>query len=455
MAGGNFNKLAGKVRPGTYINFESTRQDILGLGERGTVLIPLIGHSYGPAKEFIRIERGAPDAFRSMLGFSVFDNNPAMLLIREAFKNARTCVVYIPNQGAKAVGTSGTLGAAAKYGGSRGNDLRFSVTVNPIGGFDVTVYLGTATVSEYSGLETIEDLVAQGDAWIDFRNTGATPAPLVPIASVNLTGGVDGNLVASDLTEFLDKGESQRWDVLAFPLEADPTNSNDPAPGLFAAVLTKIRYLREDVGKYRKAVVPNFVADYEGIINVSNAVALGPQLLTIAQTTAWVAGIDAGASNTQSNTYAQYVGATDIVGLKNHQEAVAAINNGEFFFSFSEAGQVIVEYDINSLTTFRAPKDKTYRKNRILRVFDSFADIVMANFPPNRFDNSPTGWDIMEGIGRAILLQFEEAGAITNVDFDADFLVDRSTSSGDETYFNIGLQAVDSAEKLFFTVKTR
>ena len=41
------------------------------------------------------------------------------------------------------------------------------------------------------------------------------------------------------------------------------------------------------------------------------------------------------------------------------------------------------------------------------------------------------------------------------VDYDRDFLVDREQSTGDEVYFNVGLEPVDSAEKLFFTVKTR
>ena len=54
----------------------------------------------------------------------------------------------------------------------------------------------------------------------------------------------------------------------------------------------------------------------------------------------------------------------------------------------------------------------------------------------------------MEGIGKTILKQYEEAGAIKNVDYDGDFLVDR-------TFFNVGLEPVDSAEKLYFTVSTR
>ena len=43
MAGGKYDKLAGKTRPGTYINFESDRNDTVGNSERGIVLLPLIG----------------------------------------------------------------------------------------------------------------------------------------------------------------------------------------------------------------------------------------------------------------------------------------------------------------------------------------------------------------------------------------------------------------------------
>lgn len=450
MAGGTFDNLAGKVRPGTYINFESTRQDLIGVSPRGIVLIPLIGHDYGPAKEFISLTGDAPDAAMTKLGYSVYDDNDSMLLIREAFKNANTVIVYIPNQGAKATGSAGALTATARYGGTRGNSLRFTVTANPVDGFDVTVYLGTTLVSQYEGLSTISELVAQDNEWIKFSGTGS----LAVNAGITLSGGTTETMVANDITSFLDASESIRWNTLAFPLAATGTES-DPAPALFEAVKSKIKYLREEAGKYRKAVIPNFKADYEGIINVTNSVALADRELTTAQVTAWVAGADAGASNTQSNTYVTYTGAVDIIGQKNNAAAIAAINNGEFFFSFSEAGDVVVEYDINSLTSFNAPKDKTYRKNRVLRVFDTFAESLMLNFPPNKYDNSPIGWDVMEGVGRAIMKQYEDAGALKNVDYDNDFTVDRSRSSGDETYFNVGLEPVDSAEKLFFTIKTR
>ncbi|MBR4616591.1 MAG: hypothetical protein IKO55_13360, partial [Kiritimatiellae bacterium] len=70
------------------------------------------------------------------------------------------------------------------------------------------------------------------------------------------------------------------------------------------------------------------------------------------------------------------------------------------------------------------------------------------------FDNDADGWDVMEGIGRGIHADLQEEGAIHDYDPDNDFLVDRSRSSGDQTYFNVALRPTDSAEKLYFSVVT-
>ena len=87
MAGGKYDKLAGKTRPGTYINFESDRNDTVGNSERGIVLLPLIGYDFGPAKTPITLTAAAPDAYSVELGRSVYDaTNDKMRLIREAFK---------------------------------------------------------------------------------------------------------------------------------------------------------------------------------------------------------------------------------------------------------------------------------------------------------------------------------------------------------------------------------
>lgn len=486
MAGGTWSKLSLKDRPGTYINWETKEQNIIGIAERGTVIMPLLGHNYGPAKEFITIENGSPDAQYAKLGYSVYES--PLLLVKEALKSAKTIILYIPAQGEQASGSvdmasggivaqtdnaegevelpedgsetpapvpvSAVLSAKAMYGGERGNDLSFDCVANEDGGYDVTVYLDNSAVEEFEGLNTVGELMAAGSAWIVFK--GSEEAELTDFSAISLTGGTNGTTNIIDITRFLDASEAVHWNTMAFPLDSKE-NSN-----LMTAVVSKIKYLREDVGKYRKAVIANYAADYEGIINVCNGYVLSDKTVVDAtMATAWVAGADAGADCITSNTYKPVEDAADIHGLLSHTEAVAAIKAGKFFFSFNESNEVVVEYDINSLVSFaRQRKAKSWRKNRVLRVMDSFGESVQLNSPPNRFDNDDDGWNAMEGIGKTILklygLKSEGGvGAIRGIDYDKDFLVDRESSHGDEVFVNVGIQPVDSAEKFYFTVTTR
>jgi len=446
MAGGTFDKTVGKVRPGTYVNFKDTTQESIKGAARGIALIPLINTDYGPAGEMITLTGAAPDAASAKLGYSVYDSDAAgnMLLIREAFKNAATVIVYICTEGTKAAsGTGGGLTATAKYKGTRGNALSYSVAANPVDGYDVEVYLDGSKVEAYEG---ISDASALADSnYITFDESGSTG--LTAVAGVALTGGTSGTTANADITAFLEAADNVKFNTMACPFDES---------ALLAAVKTKVKYMRENEGKKVQAVVANMTSpDYEGIINVTNSYELDSGPLTAVQATAFVAGMTAGATYTESNTYRTVEGAVAVVDAKSHEEAVAAINAGEFFFSVSEQGAVMVEYDINSLITFADGKGESYRKNRVLRVLDAFHDSLVLNFPPNKYDNNTTGWDIMEGVGRSILKLYYEAGAIDGVDYDNDFLVDRENSAGDRTYFDVGIQPVDSAEKLFFTVATR
>lgn len=242
------------------------------------------------------------------------------------------------------------------------------------------------------GVETVEELIeADSGAWITFSGAGA----LTATAKTQLKDGTTGEATIADMTEFLDATEARSWNTLAFPM-APNGEDGDMVPSIQEAIKTKIKYLREDAGKYRTAVVAHFAADYEGIVNVTNGVVLTDGTrIEAAQAVAWVAGATAGASNTTSNTYVKYDSAVDIIGPKSHSESVEAIKDGEFFFSFSEENDVIVEYDINSLTSFTTKKTKDYSKNRVIRVYDTFAESCMLNFPPNKFDNNDVGWDSM------------------------------------------------------------
>ncbi len=459
MAGGTFIRSQKKVRPGTYINFKSSKKTLASGGTTGVVVLPLVAHNWGPGKEFIEISNSAPDANYEKLGYSVYDNDTLgnMLFIREALKNASKVIAFIPTAGTKATATlNAKLKCDAKYGGALGNDLKVSIVANADlgnGYFNVVITLGTAVVDTIVGVQTIGDLTDDDTSkWIDFSATGegTSSTALVVTSATALADGANGTMVNGDFTDMLDLSESIEFNTLAFPYSATTYAT------LCAGIKSKIRYFRESVGKRVNAVMAGYAADYEGCINVTNGVVLADGTeITQEQAVAYVAGITAASTYTQSNTYRQYIGAKSVKGPKTHDQAVAAINAGELFFTYDSAHNVVIEYDINSLTTIADGKDETYRKNRVMRVFDAFSNSIMANFPPNKYANDRTGWDVMEGIGGAILEAFAADGAITEVDLENDFIVDTELSAGDETYFNVGLKAVDSAEKLYFTVSTR
>ena len=443
MGAGNFNKQTGKVRPGTYVNYEAARQDALKLSERGTVLIPLT-LNWGPVQEFITLTSGNPDGEFAKLGYSVYENDPSKstLLIREAFKLASKVIFYRLAGGVTATATIGGLSVTANYPGTRGNAIRIVIESNPVGGMNVRAYLDIKLIHDQEGVSTIGEL-ADND-FIKWSGDKATQ--LTASAGTNLLGGTDTATTNADITKFLDDSEIIAFNTMCFPLE-------DAA--LHIALKAKIQYFRDSVGKKVSATAPNFKANYEGIIGVCNGVLLGDGTeLAASQACAWVSAADASAGNIVSNTYIEYEGAVDVKEKKNNEQSIEAIQSGLFLFSVVN-NKVVAEYDINTLVDFTAPKSKDYRKNRVRRVIDTFDESLQVNFPPNKFANSPEGWDLMESLGKQILTSFRDVGAIKDVDLDNDFLVSRGESIGDQTYINIGISPVDSAEKLYFTVRTR
>lgn len=456
MAGGNFDISIGKVRPGVYVNVKSKRQQKSNGATRGIGVLPLIGYDWGPNGEFIKLSVDSPDAEIIKLGRSIYDDNDSMLLIKEMLKKAVTCYVYVINPGTASTAIiEGVLKVTASYGGEKGNDLKVVSVANVSGGYDVLVYFGAEVVEKYEGVETVADLISVSKRnYVVFSaldSGNAADTKMIEFASVSLAGATNGAVENAMVTKFLDRLEGIRWHTLCFPVTEK---------SLQEACIAKIQTLRAKVGKWVQAVIPDCGADHEGIINLTNSVVLNDnteagKTLTTAQACAWVAGATAAATKTQSNTNISYDGAVAVSGEKTNEEAILAIQNGEFFFSMSNEGNVVVEYDINSLHTFTPDKTSDYAKNRVIRVYDTFAEDLAATFPPNKYNNSEDGWLVMEGLGRALLQRYEDDEAIRNVDLDNDFYIDQSRSIGDETYFNIGLQAIDSAEKLYFSVSTR
>lgn len=444
MAGGTFKLSSPKVRPGAYVVTKNGKQPTASNAPSGIAIIPLIGYDWGPRGEMIHLTNESPDAAKVKFGRSIYDDNECMVMLQLMFLNATEVYTYIAGGGEKAKGTitlkSGTGNVTAKYPGTLGNKLKVVSVANPEGGFDVSVVLDGSEVELIEGATKVTDLKSD---YVDFAGEGE----LAAFASASLTGGTnEDSKVNASVATFLDMAEKIKFNYMALPTSE---------ASLITAAVTKIKYIRNSIGWKCGLVVANSAADYENIYNLTNAIEYAGEELTIPQSTAWLAGAATAAGYTTSLTYTTVTGATGVVGTKTNEESIQAIKKGETFFTISESGDVILEYDVNSKVTFTQDDPTDILKGRPCRVYDSFANDLLLTFVPGRFNNDPTGWTVMEGLGRAILKAYQNDGAIQNVDEENDFLVDRGASTGDSVYISCGIQPVDSAEKYYFTVIAR
>ena len=443
MAGGNFDINQNKVRPGSYMNFAAKKTYAPAVSSRGVVVVPLVGYDWGPDAKFIELDNDAPDAEIAQLGRSIYDDNELIRLVRLAFENAVKVWVYIIAGGTKAKVDKDALTITAKYAGKRGNDITVTSTANVDGGFDVSLYLNGELMETFVGVTTVEELKANESLCVDFSGEG----DLTAFAGAVLEGGQAAENKNSSFTAFLDAVEKVKCNTVLIPVSEE---------SLAAAAASKVKYLRTKVGKTVQFVFADYAGDDIGIINVVNSFHLYDRDLSVADAAAWVAGVTAAATKSQSNTYKVVSNATAVVGELTNEQAEEAILAGKMFFSVSDdTGEVIIEYDINSLVYPSSTQDDSYKKNRVVRVLDSFADDLKATIRPNQFDNEPKGWEKMLQLGKLLLKQYEDDNAIKNVSADDDFMIDQSRSKGDATYFNVALQPVDSAEKLYYSISTQ
>ncbi|WP_127575258.1 phage tail sheath family protein [Paenibacillus barengoltzii] len=438
MAGGTWTSQ-NKVRPGVYVNTVSEPKALGAVGERGVVALAL-SLPWGPEKQIVTVEAGADTM--DVLGFDI--NDPALLLVRESLKRAKTLLLYRLNSGDKATANVGDLTATAKYSGTRGNDISIVVQANidDPDKFDVKTLVSGVVVDSQT-VTAISELAANG--WVTWSGTG----DLTATAGVNLTGGTDGAVTNADHTAFLTALELLDFNTVGLTVD-DAT-----LKPLYTAF---VRRLREDEGKKVQAVVPNYpAADYEGVISVKNGVVLSDgTTLTAAQAVAWVAGATAGATVSQALTYTAYDDAVDVSPRYTNSQIEAALLSGEFVFTPSN-GRAIVEQDINTLHSFTPEKGKQFRKNRVLRVLDGIANDlkrIFESFYLGKVDNNADGRNLLKSEAIAYMNTLQAINAIQNFDAQSDVTIVAGNES-DAVYGEIGAQSVDSIEKTYLKVRVK
>ncbi|MBW3700560.1 phage tail sheath protein [Bacillus aerophilus] len=448
MNGGTFTPGTEKKRPGIYFNFKTTAQQRITLGDRGTVALP-ITMSWGEPKTFISIS-GIED-LNKKVGLNIDDKS--LLLFREAKKKAQTVLLYRLNEGEPAKAQiSENFNVLANYGGQKGNEVTIQVTENVLDSSkrDVVTYVGTDIVDKQVVTDVKE---LKQNKYVSFSGEGEVTIT----AGVTLSGGKNGVPSVADYTAFLEEAETEYFDVIALP--------NNTSEQLKATFVAFIKRLRDDQGRKVQGVVANYAADHEGIINVTSGVVLedGTEI-TPAKATAWVAGASAGANFNQSLTFVEYEGAVDTLERLDNDQVEYRLSQGEFLFTFDARDRTVsVEKDINSLTTYTTEKNKTFAKNKIIRVLDAINNdltrelkdlIKLRKANGNDIPASDDGLQLVKTLITQYLTQLQDGSGITGFDSETDIMI-ALNEGRDGFLIDLAVQPVDAAEKFYFNVEVK
>lgn len=356
MAGGNWT-TQNKVLPGVYINYSGSGPNPSVEGDSGIVGIPAT-FPWLAEKTLISLTRKDAESLGADFGEDA-------RLITEAMKNSAHVFFYRVNVGEKATATIGNLICTALYSGLYGNRLSVSVenAVGQTGTYDVITWLDTTEIDRQAAAD-ITGLADNG--WIKFTKAGSD-ASLSVNAGTKLTGGTNGAATSADYADFLSRIELQTVNAIACPTDD---------PDIKALFIAFGKRMIQEEGKYLQAVVPDSQADFEGVISVKNGVILenGVHVDNV-MATAYVAGATAACPLKESLTNAEYVGAVDADKRYRTSEQTEYAKSGQMVFIPSPVGGngVVIQKDINTLTTFTKTRTYAMSKNKIIRVLYAIA----------------------------------------------------------------------------------
>jgi hypothetical protein len=252
----------------------------------------------------------------------------------------------------------------------------------------------------------------------------------------------------TDITNALNDLKTVAFNTLVYPYDGVSYDANK------TTIATWINAMRTNEGVKVQAVLANHVGDSEGVINVAQGIVLSDETeLTIAETTAWVGGVTAGANVNQSNTGKKYVGAIDVVPRMTKSEMETAISAGKFIFKVDSVQNVSVVSDINSLTNVTVDKGKQFKKNRVIRTLDGINNDITEIFESNYVGKINNNVDGRSALRATLIEYFNEMQRIAAIqNFTAEDVTVEAGTDSDAVVINCYIQPVDSVEKMYITV---
>ena len=195
---------------------------------------------------------------------------------------------------------------------------------------------------------------------------GYTKTPYRVRVYLQATGDEKSATDADKFSATLKKLATDRFDYLAIPTITEAQCES---------VATWVKTNRENKFKKIKAVLPNYDADYEGIINFGNtSIVTKNKTYTPAEYTARIAGLIAGTPMTISATYAPLA---EVIDCDKHDldENDEKVNKGQFFIWF-DGEKFKMSRAMNSLVTTTQGKLEAYQTIKTVDIMDMMYDDI-------------------------------------------------------------------------------
>lgn len=435
-----------KVRPGAYVNVVGDGV-VSEVSNTGTLLLFSDQQLNWGATGAIALT--ASSDFKKLLGTGLTD--PKLAALNESLKDAETVKFVNLNGGDKAKATADPFEVTAKYPGARGNDITVSIEADPKDNTKATVktILGTEVVAE--------DQIAwagradyTGNDYIYVNPKSNSTASNFTTASVKLTGGKTTLAdLASAMTDALNNEE----------FAVATTGGIRADSNAHALLVQGIKRLREVEGLKVRGVVPfNVPANYEGVSQVANGYVLGDgTVISATLAAARFAGMSANADEVTSLSYANIDDAVAASPKLDDEETKKALTSGNVVFTTRRGGSVVVEQDINSLTSFSSKKPNSWAKNRVVRVMDAVAQYCEDTFEDSFIGtqtNNAAGRDLFKANIASYLAGEEAEGAIEHFDPATDITVAQGADK-DSVVVSLTITPTDSMEKLYMTITVK
>lgn len=426
-----------KKLPGSYINFISIGSASTELSERGIVAMG-VALDWGVDGSIITLT--LEDLQKNSLKIFGYEySNDKLKGLRDLMLHCRIAYLYKLNSNTSG-GKATNDFATAKCAGTRGNSLTIRIAVNADdeNKWDVSTYIAGTLVDS----QTVAS--AAGLVPNDFV-TFKTNATLAATAGTALAGGTDATVTVAMHQTFLDKIEAYSFNALGV-VNDETVSGAISVNSLYAAF---VKRMRDEQGVKFQVVAYHKAADYEGVVNVKNAVT--DSGWSAASLVYWVTGVIGGTAVNASALNLLYDGEFTVNVDYTQVQLEAAIDAGEF--TLHKVGDEIrVLNDQNSLTTLSVDKNALFQQNQTIRVIDTIANDIANIFNTRYIGQVPNDDEGRTSLWNDIVNHHLELQRIRAIqDFDEESVQVVAGNDKASVVVNDAITVINAMAKLYMT----